>query len=358
MYYSIDQKALIALAEIEVPAKRGYELFEEFGSGQALFDSVQTNAFVKKKLGSLYETAKEKLTVAYVDKTIARLEQLGVSVVTMLDDDFPDCLRDIPSPPYLLYYRGDLSLCNGKCLSVVGTRRFSPYGEAVAKKFSKDLAKRFTIVSGLAYGIDSIGHRTALDEGGKTIAVLGSGVVNVYPQTNQTLAERIVSEGGLLVSEYGVDSVPATYHFPERNRIVAALSQAVLVCEAPAKSGTLLTVRDALELNRDVFAVPGDIFLKSMRGGNDLIKSGDAVCVTSADDILAYYGQDAVAQQAVQLSFDEQAIVDILQIGQATFDQLVQNTQFSPSDLNFLLAKLEIKSIISKLPGNSYRIVG
>lgn len=359
MQYSTDQKALIALAEAEVPARRGYDIWEFFESGDDFFAEAQTSDFVRKKLGTLYDTAISKLTVAYVDEILVRMDNLGVRVTTMLDDDFPAVLRDMLCPPYLLYYRGDLSLCDTQGIAVVGTRKFTAYGEAVAKTFSKVLATRFTIVSGLAYGIDSIGHRTALDAGGKTIAVLGSGVANVYPSTNQALAERIVHEGGLLLSEYGIDSVPQTFHFPDRNRIVAALSQGVLVCEAPVKSGTLLTARNARDEGRDVFAVPGDIFLKSLKGGNELIKGGEAICVTCPEDILDYYGETVEsAQKAVQLDFSEQAVVDELQKGQCTFDQLVQTTHILPGELNFLLANLEIKSIISKLPGNAYRLIG
>ena len=179
MQYSTDQKALIALAEAEVPARRGYDIWEFFESGDDFFAEAQTSDFVRKKLGTLYDTAISKLTVAYVDEIIAKMDNLGVRVTTMLDDDFPAVLRDMLCPPYLLYYRGDLSLCDTQSIAVVGTRKFTAYGEAVAKTFSKVLATRFTIVSGLAYGIDSIGHRTALDAGGKTIAVLGSGVANV-----------------------------------------------------------------------------------------------------------------------------------------------------------------------------------
>ena len=354
--YDIDRLALLALAETEVPAQRGYDLWEHFGNGQSLFDNIATDGFVKRKLGTLYPIAIEKIDLEKMRQTVSRLNQRGVSFCTMLDDDFPASLREMLSPPYLVYYRGDLSLCDTDCISVVGTRRFTGYGEAVAKNFSKVLAQSFTIVSGLAYGIDSIAHRTTLDNDGKTIAVLGSSVADVYPATNQALAERIVNSNGLLLSEYGLDSIPQTYHFPERNRIVAALGKGTLVCESPAKSGTLLTAHNAIDEGREVFAVPGDIFLKTMRGGNDLIKSGDAICATEPADILNYYGKQAASVKAVQLDFAEQAIVDVLQNGQATFDNLVQLTHIAPSELNFLLANLEIKSIISKLPGNSYRL--
>lgn len=359
MGYSTDQKALLALAEAEIPPTRGYEIWEYFGSGEAMFANAVTDEFLRKKAGALYDSLAEKLNVDYIDGVCTELERRGVRICTFLDDDFPYALRDMLRPPYLVYYRGNLQLCDSQGIAVVGTRKFTAYGEAVAKQFSKVLAKRFTIVSGLAYGIDSIGHRTALDEGGATVAVLGSGVSDVYPTTNQSLAERIVHEGGLLLSEYGVHSTPQAFHFPDRNRIVAALSRGVLVCEAPLKSGTLLTAGNAKDEGRDVFAVPGDIFLKSMRGGNELIKNGDAVCVTCPEDILAYYGEDAEPTvNVVQLDMSEQLVVDTLQNGQRTFDQLVQSTHILPSELNFLLANLEIKSIISKLPGNAYRLIG
>ena len=359
MNYNTDQKALIALADLEVPARKGYELWDEFGDGETMFAELTKSDYAKKVLGTLFPSVEAKFGITYAEDVIAECESRGVYVLTAADDDFPSKLADMLNPSYAMFCRGNKGLFETKCISVVGTRKYTAYGEAVAKTFSKTLAKHFTVVSGLAYGIDSIAHRTTLDEQGSTIAVLGSGVGDVYPTTNQSLAERIVAEGGLLISEYGLHSDPLSFHFPDRNRIVAALSVGVLVCESPTKSGTLLTARNAMDEGRDVFAVPGDIFLRSLRGGNELIKSGDAVCVTSPDDIIEYYGLDNDEEKAeFQLTFQEQAIVDVLQNGQSTFDKIVQITQILPAELNFLLAKLEIKSIISKLPGNSYRLTG
>ena len=357
--YTSKEKLCILLGEYGLSSKKFFQLVDsvsDFDNPIAVFN----NATACEILGSLVNDVKSAFKKNAVDGILADMQANGVSVVTWFSARYPNSLRDINEPPYVLFCKGETALLNGRCLSVVGTRKASSYGRRVAADFTKILAEHFVIVSGLAYGIDSIAHETTLAEHGKTVAVLGSGILNVYPSSNERLADRIIETGGLVVSEYGLRAQPFTYRFPHRNRIVAGLSQGLLVCPAPLKSGTNSTVELALEQGKDIFAVPGEVYDAGFAGNNSLIKSMQGACVTTPRDIIDFYGLDcrAVAKTAVQLSFEEQRVVDALSEGPKTFDRLVTETSLTPSELNFLLANLELRSIIAKLPGNTYRLYG
>ena len=205
--------------------------------------------------------------------------------ISIEEEDYPDELLEIYNPPALLFYQGDLSLLKGKRLAVVGSRQATAYGLAVTKKLMKEIGNQLIIVSGLAKGIDSAAHLASLKNGGKTIGVIGTGLDMVYPKENQELQEFLGKEH-LLLSEYGPGQGARPYHFPERNRIIAGLSNGVLVVEARKKSGSLITCERALEEGRDVLAVPGSILSPESAGCNHLIEEG-AYCVTNGQDILS-----------------------------------------------------------------------
>ena len=216
---------------------------------------------------------------------LRRANRLGVRFLTCWDEDYPARLKEISDPPVLLYVLGALSDAQEIMLAVVGTRTPSTYGRVVTENLCAELAERgITIVSGLARGIDTIAHRTALKAGGRTIAVLGSGVDVVYPPENRALARKI-REGGALISEFPLGTQPEAPNFPRRNRIIGGMTVGTLVVEAGERSGALITAQLALEQNRDVFAVPGNITSEKSRGTNRLIKQG-AKLVESAQDIL------------------------------------------------------------------------
>lgn len=201
-------------------------------------------------------------------------------------ESFPELLREIHNPPEKLYYRGDISLINKPCIAVVGTRKYSSYGEEMTAKIIKELSVLdICIVSGLALGIDSIAHRTALECNLPTIAVLGSGIENIYPPQNLELAEKI-QNSGLILSEYPAMTEPVKFNFPQRNRIVSGLSLATIVIEAPAKSGALITADLALEQGREVFVVPGDIDRESSLGPLHLLQKGQAYPISSGKEII------------------------------------------------------------------------
>lgn len=363
MNYTYEEKICILLGDKGLTGNKFFTLLQQFGSVKEIAANFLHNEVVEKIVGESYRALCAALKGDEVEQLIADMERHDVFATTYFSSTFPHLLKEIDDPPFILFYRGNVDLLNTRCLAVVGTRKVSSYGRRIATDFTAILSDHFTIVSGLAYGVDSVAHETTLKNNGKTIAILGGGLLHMYPSANQNLAERIVDSGGLLVSEYGMNAMPFAYRFPHRNRIVSGLSNGLLVCQAPLKSGTASTVQCALNQGRDVFVVPGEIYDFGFSGSNSLIKSVQGVCVTTPRDIEDYYRLDESDKgkeqnKNIQLDFDEQKIVDALSEGQLSFDKLVELTHIPAANLNFLLANLEIKSIIAKLPGNSYRLYG
>lgn len=291
----------------------------------------------------------------FLQRTKDYLASNNISYVTRADPAFPVSLvqREV-DPPFVIYYKGDISLARNDCLAVVGTRRASPYGKYVTDKIVGELASEFTIVSGLAAGIDGFAHSAALKNGGKTIAVLGSGLFNVSPVSNIGLFDEIC-RNGLVMSEYTPDVHASVYTFPQRNRIISGLSKGVMVVEAAEKSGSLITADCALDQGRDVFAVPGDIDKPRSAGTNGLIKNG-AVPVTCAQDVFDYYSISVKKQkpQTAELSFSEDKVLSMLTQGEMTFDALVENSGLSVAELNTALSSLLIFGLIHQKAKNLY----
>ena len=358
--YTLEEKICILFGENGVLSTKFFQVWNLFDGAEHLVANFSHNKDVETLLGNLYSKLKTEIKRQAFDAIIDDMIRHEVYAVTWFSPDYPAMLRDIPDPPYVLFCKGNVKLFATECLAVIGTRKVSSYGRRAAKDFTTILSEHFTIVSGLAYGVDSIAHETTLEQKGSTIAVLGGGILNVYPAANQGLADRIVANGGLLVTEYGLRAIPLTYHFPHRNRIVSGLSKGVLVCQAPSKSGTMTTVDQALEQGRDIFVVPGEIYDAGFSGSNRLIKTLQAACVTTPRDIVDFYGLDTkkATKETYQVSIEEQAIVNALTRGQLSFDELIASTGIAPANLNFMLANLEINSIIVRLPGNMYRLYG
>lgn len=215
-----------------------------------------------------------------------------IKAITIKDPEYPKLLKETFNPPTNMYVRGNYKILNKPGIAIVGTRKNTAYGERATDNIAGELAKSgFVIISGLALGIDTIAHKSALKNNGVTIAVLGSSIdgQSIYPKENLKLAEEIIASGGAVISEYPSPTPPTKYTFPQRNRIVSGLSEATLVIEAPERSGALITARYALEQNREVFAVPGDIFSENSIGTNNLIKQG-AKPITSAKEIISSLG--------------------------------------------------------------------
>lgn len=302
-----------------------------------------------------------------------RIAAHGISLVTIDDPAYPPALRQIHDPPFLLYAKGRITPADAAAVAVVGSRRATHYGREQAKRLSFQLARAgFTIISGLARGIDTAAHEAAIAAGGRTIAVLGSGIGNVYPPENQALADRI-SENGAVLSEFPVLYVPDKQSFPLRNRIVSGMSCGLLVVEAPAWSGSLITANQALEQGRSVFAVPGPIDRPTSEGCHRLIQQG-ATLVCSADDVISELG---LALNSLPLGFPEnspndvkkpnlyleindleQIIIEELTRGDATIDRLVEVTGQATGSLSATLLQLEMKRLIRQLPGKTFSKAG
>ncbi len=288
--------------------------------------------------------------------TFARLKKLGVGVLSIEDDEYPRLLKETADPPVFLSYRGDLSVLDHPCVAVVGTREMSAYGKRATEWLVPDFVRAgCTVVSGLAFGVDAVAAESTMESGGKTVAVLGSGLGDIYPKEHARLAEKIVESGGLLLSEHAYTEGPRPDAFPARNRIVAGLSLATVVVEAPARSGALITARLALEENRDVFACPGQLFDPNVEGNHRLIAQSQAQLLTSADDVLKALGivsPASSASQPLELSFaspDEESVHAVLTTLPMSMDDLVSKTGKSAAELAGILTMLELAGAASKV---------
>jgi DNA processing protein len=273
-----------------------------------------------------------------------------MSTISLQDSRYPFLLRESKGPPEKLYYDGQISITSAECISVIGSRAISTYGETVLNILIPSLVKAgLCIVSGLAYGVDSFAHTLALKYDGLCCAVLGSGLKSVYPRSNIPLLRTILAKGGCVLSEYEDDVGPQAYHFPQRNRIVAALSKVLLIIEAGEKSGTLITARFALEAGRDVCVVPADITRKESVGVHYLLKQG-ARPVTCAEDILELYGglphlvSPGILRPALTGSMA--TLYDLISQGQSTIDQLHVSSALTLSEIHSILSVLELDDYI------------
>ncbi|HPH60088.1 MAG TPA: DNA-processing protein DprA [Candidatus Syntrophosphaera sp.] len=275
-------------------------------------------------------------------------------------ENYPPALANILAPPLILWHRGDLAAALQQvCLAVVGTRKPTAYGRASCAKLLGPVCKQgATIVSGLANGIDTVAHTTALENASRTIAVLAGGLETIYPPNNRDLAERIIAQGAL-VSEFDPGTKLDPWNFVARNRVISALASNVFIVEGPMDSGAMITAKHAIEQNRDLMALPGEINHPNAQGPNYLIKNG-AQCVTSPEDILSALGLDASDDQQLeilpQLSADEQKLYDLFtgEQRELSFDELLLRSGHKFGKLSTLLLNLELKGCISKTGGNSF----
>lgn len=307
----------------------------------------------------IYNKMLSNLDDVYIETFIREMLKKGIEIVTLYSRFYPEKLKNISAPPFHLFTKGDLSLLNTKSIGIVGTRHPTAYGRSVTEDFAKKLSKNeLTIVSGLAYGVDSIAHKSCLEEGGNTIAVLGCGFDKIYPKEHFELAHTI-AQRGLLVSEYLPHIQAEFFYFPVRNRIIAGLSESVLITEAGIKSGVMHTKEYALDYGRDVYAVPGNITSKMSEGTNLLIKSNQAICVTDVDEILRNYQITYVVnkREKPKLNINQQMIVDYLEDGEKHFEEILNITKLDTKTLNSCLTTLEISEIIRKLEGNYYSLL-
>ena len=281
--------------------------------------------------------------------------------INIEDVNYPVELKKIKDAPKILYYKGVLPNLNEKCLAIVGTRRYSPYGQQVALKIAGELADAgLTIVSGLAPGIDTFSHRAVVEKRKRTIAVLGTGLdeKSIYPQANLDLSRKIIGNGGCLISELPEGTNGSKFSFPRRNRIISALSLAVLVIEAKEKSGSLITSDYAIKQNKKLFAIPGQIYSQNSVGPNKLIKNG-AKLITSTADVLNELGlkPSEITQNNIEAeNREEKLIIDALKDEPLYVDKIIEITKLNASVVATALALMEISGKIRSLKANTYSL--
>lgn len=326
----------------EVFAASGDRLREVEGIGEELVRRI--------KEGSVLEEGRRELM---------RAKELGMDIITIREERYPSNLRQIPDPPPLLYVKGDLTEGDALAVAVVGSRRCSPYGRAFARKVSRELASRgVTVVSGMARGIDTEAHRGALEVGGRTIAVFGSGLDVIYPSENRGLFEEIWRNGAA-VSEFPLSTPPERWNFPLRNRIISGLALGVVVVEASSRSGALITASMALEQGRSVFAVPGYAGAVTSRGTHHLIKEG-AKLIEGAEDILEeilpqYEGGKEKAPSG-DLTREERKVLEVLEVGPMQIDEIARKVEMEVQKLASLLLEMELKGLVTQMPGKVFAL--
>ncbi len=359
----------------QIGPRAATKLLEKFGSAENVFHArrheleslrLKPESIESILKGEFHEKAGEEL---------AKVKDLGGDVLILDDGSYPYLLREIADPPITLYVKGDWQACfDAPCVAVVGSRRCSTYGANASEMLARDLAiNGICIVSGLARGIDTAAHRGAIDGKGRTIAVLGTGIDGIYPKDNARLVDEILASGGAVVSQFPLNTPPLPENFPYRNRIISGLSLGILLVEASERSGSLITARLAMEQNREVLAVPGNITSKNSFGTNYLIKSG-AKLVQQWQDVVSELPSEISAailppkidgkkskemkQPEVVpagLTEKEQTIWQLLSPDEAIhIDTLLEESKLSFGDLNAALLGLDIRDLIRTLPGSQY----
>jgi len=359
-----ERRAVMALAMVPgIGPGRLRALLAHFGSATRVFKA--SVAALVRVPGVGQQTA-EAIVRCDAEQLITAQEQMAekcqANVLLAWESSFPTLLRELYDPPVLLWYRGVHLPSDDKAIAIVGTRKASEYGKRVAYTFAQELARNgWTIVSGLAYGIDTAAHQGAVDAGGRTIAILGSGVDVIYPAANTRLVAQIL-ESGALFSELPLGTKPDAIHFPRRNRIISGLSRGVLVAEAAAKGGALITAHMAIEQNREVFTVPCSIFSTHGKGNHELIRKNMARLVTSVDELLEElegFGTKPIAavnseETWAELNALERILLEKLSTEPMHIDQLCVLANVDTSAALVYLLNLEFKGLVRQMAGKMF----
>jgi DNA processing protein len=347
-------------------------------------DKIGARTFSKlykrfKKMERVWQASREELTSAGLDlgqvqaieeivvkvnpdKEMEKLVRLNIDILIFPDENYPLLLKEIPDPPGVLYVRGKIEPVDEVAIAVVGSRKYTSYGERATEKIVTPLAhQKITIISGLALGIDTLAHKAALAAGGRTIGVLGCGLDNIYPTTNIRLADQIIQDRGAIISEFPLGTPSYPSNFPIRNRIIAGLSLGTVVVEGAIESGSLITARAALDYNREVFSIPGSIFSETSEGPNRLIQMG-AKAVLDAKDILTELNlNDNLAESEARLIIadtkEEEILLRLLKHPRLV-DELITESKLPPPLVNATLIMLEMKGAVLNLGGTRYEMRG
>ncbi|MSQ24130.1 MAG: DNA-protecting protein DprA [Chloroflexi bacterium] len=349
----------ISLTRVTGIGPRRFDLLlETFGTAEKAWLASMTDllqAGLDRRSADSLIVARRKVDPS---REVDNIRARGIRAITKRDSDYPEQLAEIYDAPPVLYVRGELGTADALALAIVGTRGASTYGRMAAEQLAIELARAgVTIVSGLALGVDTAAHRGALQGGGRTIAVLASGLDRIYPSQNAGLADEI-SRNGALVTEFPLGIKPDAVNFPRRNRIISGLTRGTLVVEAGERSGALITAAFAAEQGREVLAVPGSIFSSKSKGTNALIRDG-ATPVTSADDVLAELRPNHQPRQLsiadiVPLDETERVLVNVLKGDPVHIDEIAREAALPMSLVSAALAMMELKGIVRQLGGMHY----
>ncbi len=366
------QKTLLLLSRIpSVGATRLRALLARFQSVDKILNAPISELSRTPNIGtataesiSKFLHSPERLKVeADIDAQFDRLSKFNAVLITILDDDYPSLLKEIYDAPVYLFVRGNLTPQDSRALAMIGTRHPTDYGKNVTKKFATAFARNgITVISGLAFGIDSTAHTAALDAGGRTIAVLGNGVDTIYTDPKGKLYPRIL-ENGAIISEEWLGTAPIAENFPKRNRIISGLSLGIVIVESDHRGGSMITAKYALEQNRDIYAVPGSIFSPKSNGTNALIRDSQAKLALSPDDIIADYPAHHPEPQSLldqfnqlpDLTADEQKIYALLSHEPIHIDNIAEQSGLDVSDVLILLFELEMKGVVRQLAGKLFQ---
>jgi DNA processing protein len=341
-----------------IGAVRFQRLLERFGDAESAWRAAPADlaaAGLGLKMIERLVAVREKVDLSLIWD---QLHSKGIQVLTWMDEAYPQRLKEIEQPPPVLYLRGELSPEDTWAVAIVGTRRVTPYGRQVTEEISSFLAANgITVISGLARGVDAIAHHAALKAGGRTLAVLGSGVDKIYPPENRALAEQIVAHGAVL-SDYVPGTPPESSNFPPRNRIISGLSMAVVVVEAGETSGALITAEFAAEQGREVFAVPGNILAPQSKGTNKLIQRG-ALPLLNASDImealnLTRVGQHKAARKALPADEIEAKLLEAIGEEPLHVDEIRNQTGLPVEKVSATLIMMELKGMVRQVGNMHY----
>lgn len=356
-----DKKYWIALNQFsKFGPVRFKKIIKHFNDPKTAFEaniSDFKNAGIEENISQEFISMRSQINP---DQLLENIKKENIKIITILDEGYPDLLKEIYNPPALLYYKGEM-VKEEFTFAVVGTRKYTGYGQQVVNDFVRKLAlNNLTIVSGMALGIDTIAHSVTLESKGRTIACLGTGIdkQSIYPVANKYLAEKIVAEEGCVLSEFPLGTPPLRHHFPQRNRIISGLSLGTLVVEAGEKSGALITAYIALEQNREIFAVPGNIYSEFSKGPNKLIKLG-AKTITEAEEIIEALNltkatENIKAKEIIGETKEEKIIVPHLNQEPIHVDELIRLTKLDTSTINSTLTIMEMKGMVKNLGGMQY----
>jgi DNA processing protein len=352
------------------------KLIEHYGTAERVFEATLTELEATGMRAVSAQSIATGKSLELAREECGKATEAGARILALSDPEYPSRLKEIYDPPVILFVKGSVEVLAQPGIAMVGTRHPTPYGSGMAERLSTDLAARgLVIISGLARGIDTASHRGAVSAKGKTVAILGTGIDVMYPKENTRLTEQIIALGGALVSEFPVGTFPAPQNFPIRNRIISGMSAGVLVVEAAEYSGTRITSRLALEQNRDVYAVPGNVTNKNSWGPNTLIKQGAKLVATWEDvwEELPSEVQAALSVAQIQslglepetgslfpddaVSPHEKKILRLLKADESTqIDELVEllENEMSPSEIFAALFELELNGKIRQMPGKNF----